>query len=71
MFTDTNALNAVAGGPDRFIAGLSAGKTVVAMSTASPAASKAMAAAVRGLGLEKEACAVLFHVLAKLSGVPA
>jgi 3-hydroxyisobutyrate dehydrogenase-like beta-hydroxyacid dehydrogenase len=27
--------------------------------------------AARGLGLEKEDCAVLFHVLAKLSGVPA
>ena len=25
----------------------------------------------RGLELEKEDCAVLFHVLAKLSGVPA
>jgi 3-hydroxyisobutyrate dehydrogenase-like beta-hydroxyacid dehydrogenase len=27
--------------------------------------------AARGLGLEKEDCAVLFHVLARLSGVPA
>ena len=27
--------------------------------------------AARGLGLEKEDCAVLFHVLAKLPGVPA
>jgi 3-hydroxyisobutyrate dehydrogenase-like beta-hydroxyacid dehydrogenase len=27
--------------------------------------------AARGLGLEKEDCAVLFHPLAKLSGVPA
>jgi 3-hydroxyisobutyrate dehydrogenase-like beta-hydroxyacid dehydrogenase len=27
--------------------------------------------AARGLGLEKEDCAVLFHVLAKMSGVPA
>jgi 3-hydroxyisobutyrate dehydrogenase-like beta-hydroxyacid dehydrogenase len=27
--------------------------------------------AARGLGLEKEDCAVVFHVLAKLSGVPA
>ena len=27
--------------------------------------------AARGLGLDKEDCAVLFHVLAKLSGVPA
>jgi 3-hydroxyisobutyrate dehydrogenase len=27
--------------------------------------------AARGLGLEKEDCAVLFHVLAKISGVPA
>jgi hypothetical protein len=27
--------------------------------------------AARGLGLEKEDCAVLFHVLAKLSGVQA
>jgi len=27
--------------------------------------------AARGLGLEKEDCAGLFHVLAKLSGVPA
>jgi 3-hydroxyisobutyrate dehydrogenase-like beta-hydroxyacid dehydrogenase len=30
-----------------------------------------MLTAARGLGLEKEDCAVLFHVLAKLSGVPA
>jgi 3-hydroxyisobutyrate dehydrogenase-like beta-hydroxyacid dehydrogenase len=27
--------------------------------------------AARGLGLENEDCAVLFHLLAKLSGVPA
>jgi len=27
--------------------------------------------AAPGLGLEKEDCAVLFHLLAKLSGVPA
>jgi hypothetical protein len=43
--------------------GPGAGRTVVDMIQ--------LLTAARGLGLEKEDCAVLFHVLAKLSGVPA
>ena len=58
MVTDTNALNAVAEGPDGFVAGLSAGKTVVDMSTVRPAASKAMAAEVRRRGAEMVDCPV-------------
>jgi len=55
MVTDTNALNAVAEGPE-----LPTGATANQFLTAA-----------RGLGLEKEDCAVLFHVLARLSGVTA
>ena len=58
MVTDTAALNAVAEGPDGFLAGLGAGKTVVDMSTVSPAASKAMAAQVRTRGAEMLDCPV-------------
>jgi len=58
MVTDANALNAVAEGPDGFLAGLAPGKTVVDMSTVSPAASKAMAAEVRTSGAEMLDCPV-------------
>jgi len=58
MVTDTNALNAVADGADGFLAGLGPGKTVVDMSTVSPAASKAMAAQVRARGAEMLDCPV-------------
>jgi 3-hydroxyisobutyrate dehydrogenase-like beta-hydroxyacid dehydrogenase len=83
---DTNAaLNAVAEGPDGLLAGLSPGKTVVETSTVSPAASRSLAEQVRARGAEMVDCpvsgsvstvkagncAVLFHVLARLSGVPA
>jgi hypothetical protein len=55
--------NAVADGSDGLLDGPGAGRTVVDMIQ--------LLTAARGLGLEKEDCAVLFHVLAKLSGVPA
>ena len=58
MVTDTAALNAVAEGPDGFLAGLGPGKTVVDMSTVSPSASKGMAAQVRARGAEMLDCPV-------------
>lgn len=58
MVTDTAALNAVAEGPDGFLAGLGPGKTVVDMSTVSPSASKATAAEVRARGAEMLDCPV-------------
>jgi 3-hydroxyisobutyrate dehydrogenase-like beta-hydroxyacid dehydrogenase len=50
MVTDSNALAAVADGPNGFVEGLSAGKLVVDMSTVSPAASRALAERVRAKG---------------------
>src|SRR5689334_2692229 len=40
MVTDSGALDAVARGADGFLSGLTAGKTVIDMSTVSPAASR-------------------------------
>jgi 3-hydroxyisobutyrate dehydrogenase-like beta-hydroxyacid dehydrogenase len=58
MVTDTNALNAVADGPDGLLAGLGPGKTVVDMSTVSPAASRSLAEQVRARGAEMLDCPV-------------
>ena len=58
MVTDTAALNAVADGPDGFVAGLTTGKTVVDMSTVSPEASRALAGQVRAKGAEMLDCPV-------------
>jgi 3-hydroxyisobutyrate dehydrogenase-like beta-hydroxyacid dehydrogenase len=58
MVTDTNALNAVADGPDGLLAGLAPGKTVVDMSTVSPAASRLLAEQVRARGAEMLDCPV-------------
>jgi 3-hydroxyisobutyrate dehydrogenase-like beta-hydroxyacid dehydrogenase len=58
MVTDTNALNAVADGADGLLAGLGPGKTIVDMSTVSPAASRALAAQVHGRGAEMLDCPV-------------
>jgi len=58
MVTDTNALNAVAEGPDGLLAGLGPGKTVVDMSTVSPAASRLLADQVRARGAEMLDCPV-------------
>ena len=58
MVTDTNALNAVAEGPDGLLAGLGPGKTVVDMSTVSPAASRSLADQVRARGAEMLDCPV-------------
>ena len=58
MVTDTSALNAVADGPDGLVAGLGPGKTVVDMSTVSPAASRALAEQVRARGAEMLDCPV-------------
>jgi 3-hydroxyisobutyrate dehydrogenase-like beta-hydroxyacid dehydrogenase len=58
MVTDTNALNAVAEGPDGLLAGLGPGKTVVDMSTVSPAASRSLADQVRACGAEMLDCPV-------------
>ncbi len=52
MVTDTSALHAVTDGPDGILAGLGPGKTLVDMSTVSPAASRALAERVRERGAE-------------------
>jgi 3-hydroxyisobutyrate dehydrogenase-like beta-hydroxyacid dehydrogenase len=50
MVTNSAALEAVAHGPDGLLAGLSAGKLLIDMSTVSPAVSRALAAKVRSTG---------------------
>jgi 3-hydroxyisobutyrate dehydrogenase-like beta-hydroxyacid dehydrogenase len=50
MVSDTAALRAVADGPDGLLAGLSAGKVYVDMSSVSPAASRALAVQVAEAG---------------------
>ena len=50
MVTDSAALEAVAGGPDGLVEGITPGKIVVDMSTLSPETSRAMAARVRAKG---------------------
>src|SRR6187402_909964 len=50
MVTDSAALEAVALGPDGFLAGVAPGRTVIDMSTISPAVSRAIAAQVREAG---------------------
>ncbi len=50
MVTDSAALEAVAEGPDGLLAGLSAGKLLIDMSTVSPAVSRALAEKVRARG---------------------
>src|SRR5689334_10507490 len=52
MVTDSNALDAVASGPDGLVAGLGPGKIVIDMSTVSPAASVALAGKVREKGAD-------------------
>jgi 3-hydroxyisobutyrate dehydrogenase-like beta-hydroxyacid dehydrogenase len=52
MVTNSEALASVADGPDGFLAGLSAGKLVIDMSTVSPANSRALAIKVREKGAD-------------------
>lgn len=52
MVTNTQALEAIAGGPDGLLAGLSAGKIYIDMSTVSPTASRAVAKQVKAKGSE-------------------
>ena len=52
MVTNAAAIQAIAEGPDGLLAGLSAGKTFIDMSTVSPAVSRALAAKVRALGAD-------------------
>jgi 3-hydroxyisobutyrate dehydrogenase-like beta-hydroxyacid dehydrogenase len=52
MVTDSDALLALADGPDGFIAGIGPGKLVIDMSTVSPAVSRAVAARVAERGGE-------------------
>ena len=52
MVTDSRSLQAVAEGPDGLLAGLSAGKTIIDMSTVSPAVSRALAERVRAKGAD-------------------
>jgi 3-hydroxyisobutyrate dehydrogenase len=52
MVTNSAAVQALAEGPDGILAGIGAGKTVVDMSTVSPAVSRALAAKVREKGAD-------------------
>jgi 3-hydroxyisobutyrate dehydrogenase-like beta-hydroxyacid dehydrogenase len=52
MVTNSAALEAITDGPDGIIAGLSAGKTLVDMSTVSPQVSRQVAAKVRAKGAD-------------------
>lgn len=52
MVSNTEALEVVAEGPNGLLAGLSAGKILIDMSTVSPAASRALAARVREKGAD-------------------
>jgi 3-hydroxyisobutyrate dehydrogenase-like beta-hydroxyacid dehydrogenase len=52
MVTNSTALHAIAEGPEGLLAGLSAGKIFIDMSTVSPAASRTLAAKVRALGAD-------------------
>jgi 3-hydroxyisobutyrate dehydrogenase-like beta-hydroxyacid dehydrogenase len=52
MVTNAEALKSVADGPDGFLAGLSAGKLLIDMSTVSPTASRALASKVREKGAD-------------------
>lgn len=52
MVTNATAIHAVADGPDGLLAGLSAGKIFIDMSTVSPAVSRALAEKVRAAGAD-------------------
>jgi 3-hydroxyisobutyrate dehydrogenase-like beta-hydroxyacid dehydrogenase len=52
MVTNAAAIQAIAEGPDGLLAGLSAGKIFIDMSTVSPAVSRALAAKVRAVGAD-------------------
>src|SRR6201987_194493 len=52
MVTNAAAIQSVAEGPDGLLAGLSAGKTFIDMSTVSPTVSRTLAAKVRALGAD-------------------
>ncbi|HME36647.1 MAG TPA: NAD(P)-dependent oxidoreductase [Candidatus Sulfotelmatobacter sp.] len=52
MVTNAAAIASISEGPDGLLAGLSAGKTFIDMSTVSPAVSRALAAKVRAVGAD-------------------
>jgi 3-hydroxyisobutyrate dehydrogenase-like beta-hydroxyacid dehydrogenase len=52
MVTNTEALKSLSEGPDGFLAGFSAGKVLIDMSTVSPSASRALALKVREKGAD-------------------
>jgi len=52
MVTNAAAIQAITEGPDGLLAGLSAGKTFIDMSTVSPTVSRALAVKVRALGAD-------------------
>jgi 3-hydroxyisobutyrate dehydrogenase-like beta-hydroxyacid dehydrogenase len=52
MVSNTGALKSVSDGPDGFLAGLSAGKVLIDMSTVSPSASRVLASKVREKGAD-------------------
>jgi 3-hydroxyisobutyrate dehydrogenase-like beta-hydroxyacid dehydrogenase len=68
MVTDSAALETVANGPDGIVAGLSAGKVLIDMSTVSPAASRALAERARAKGADMVDSPVSGSVLTLESG---
>lgn len=63
MVTDSQALEAIAGGPDGLLAAAGPGKVLIDMSTVSPATSRALADRVRASGADLLDCPVSGSVL--------
>jgi 3-hydroxyisobutyrate dehydrogenase-like beta-hydroxyacid dehydrogenase len=63
MVTDSQALEAIADGPDGLLAGMGAGKVLIDMSTVSPTTSRELAARVRASGADMLDCPVSGSVL--------
>src|ERR1700674_2760808 len=68
MVTNSAALGAVANGPDGFLAGLTKGKTLIDMSTVSPAYSREIAAKVREKGADMGDAPVSWSVITLQEG---
>jgi len=68
MVTNAAAIQAITEGPEGMLAGLSADKTFLDMSTISPAASRALATKVRALGADMVDCPVSGSVVTLQAG---
>ena len=68
MVTNSEALEAIANGPDGLLAGLARGKVFIDMSTVSPATSRALAAKVRETGADMMDAPVSASVSTLLAG---